>query len=116
MLEGVYQNHIIQTLDSMFPGCVVIKNDSGYRQGFPDLTVLYGPAWGVLEVKTSAKAKYQPNQEYYLELLNGMSFASVIYPEIEEEVLSALQSAFAPERQAFSPERQQGRVGQLQRR
>jgi hypothetical protein len=41
-----------------------------------------------------ASASRQPNQDYYVEQLDEMSFAAYIYPENEEEVLSALQQAF----------------------
>lgn len=80
----------------MFPGCVILKNDSGYQQGFPDLTILFGDRWAVLEVKPSEKAKEQPNQRYHVEMLSAMSFAAFIYPENEEAVLDALQQAFEP--------------------
>lgn len=93
MLESEYQGKLIKKLDRLFPGSVILKNDSAYRQGIPDLSIFHGPRWAMLEVKTSAKAPFQPNQEYYLDLLSGMSFASVIYPSIEREVLSALAEA-----------------------
>jgi hypothetical protein len=48
----------------------------------------------MLEVKASADAPEQPNQEYYVNSLDAMSFAAFIYPENEEEVLDDLQSAF----------------------
>ena len=47
-----------------------------------------------LEVKRSANAEKRPNQEYYVELMDGMSFSRFICPENKEEVLDALQSAF----------------------
>jgi len=79
----------------MFPGCVLLKNDSGYRQGIPDWTLFWGPYWAMLEIKDSATANTQPNQPYYVRKMNEMGFAAFIYPEIEEEVLAALQQAFA---------------------
>lgn len=97
MLESHYQNHIIGRLKKMFPGCLVLKNDSSYIQGIPDLSLYWGLMWAMLEVKTSASAKEQPNQRYYVEMLNEMSFAAFIYPEIEEEVLHELQQAFEPQ-------------------
>lgn len=79
----------------MFPGCVIVKNDAGYQQGFPDLTIFFGQYWATLEVKAEENAKEQPNQRYFITQLNEMSFAAFIYPENEAEVLGALQQAFA---------------------
>ncbi len=95
MTENQYQAKLIKKLKSMFPGCEILKNDSGYKQGIPDLTIFFGKCWAVLEVKASAIAQEQPNQPYYVKKLNKMSFASFIYPENEKEVLSALQKAFS---------------------
>ncbi len=95
MNEAAYQAKLIKKLKELFPGCVVLKNDSGYLQGVPDLSVFYGRNWAALEVKASAKAPTQPNQEYYVEEMNAMAFAAFIYPENEEEVLDAMEEAFA---------------------
>jgi hypothetical protein len=94
--ENQYQTKLIKKLEHTFPGCIVLKNDSGYRQGILDLTVLYGPRWASLEVKASADSNVQPNQEHYVRQFDEMSFAAFIYPENEAEVLSALQQAFEP--------------------
>jgi hypothetical protein len=96
--EGQYQSKIIKKLEDVFPGCTVIKVDAGYRQGFPDLLVLWGEYWAALEVKKSPSSTTQPNQDYYIEKLDNMSFAAYIYPEAEEEVLGALQQAFGSPR------------------
>jgi hypothetical protein len=77
----------------MFPGSIILKNDSGYRPGIPDLSIFHGPRWAMLEVKADEKKPFQPNQKHYLAKANAMSFASVIYPSIEEDVLSALAEA-----------------------
>lgn len=95
MTENAYQAQLIRKLKCMFPGCQVLKNDSQYVQGILDLTLLWGPYWAMLEVKASASATERPNQAYYVEQMNGMSFAAFIYPENETEVLTALQEAFA---------------------
>jgi len=94
MLERRYQAQLIKKLRRMFPGCVILKNDSSYMQGVPDLILLYENHWAMLEVKASANADQQPNQEYYVDQLNQMSFAAFIYPENEQEVFLALQLAF----------------------
>jgi len=91
MLENRYQSQLIDTLEELLPGCIILKNDSSYRQGIPDLLVLYGARWAALEVKSSENAKQRPNQEYFVTLMNEMSFSAFIYPENEGEVLYALQ-------------------------
>ena len=78
----------------MFPGCLVVKNDPGYIQGIPDLLILYNNKWAALECKKSAGAKKQPNQKYYVGLMDKMSFSRFIYPENKEEVLNDLQQTF----------------------
>lgn len=93
MLESAYQARLIKKIEDTLRGSFVLKNDTGHRQGVPDLTVFYGDRWGMLEVKTSFDADYQPNQEYYLNFFDKMSFAAMICPENEEEVLNALQDA-----------------------
>jgi hypothetical protein len=100
MRESQYQSQLIDVLHGMFPGCFVLKNDSGYRQGIPDLLVLYRDRWAALEVKGSENAPVQPNQEFYIYEMNEQSFAAFIYPENEREVLDALQRSFAMERTA----------------
>ncbi len=94
MRESVYQRNLKNILEEMFPGCFILKNDPEHFQGIPDLIILFGNKWAMLEVKQSSKAPKQPNQEYYLNLLNRMSFAAVIYPENEREVLNGLYEAF----------------------
>lgn len=93
-LENDYKSKLKKRIEERFPGCVVLKNDEQLMQGIPDMTILYGPRWAVLEVKRDKYAPFEPNQEYYLEYLNDMSFASVIFPAIEAEVLDAVQRAF----------------------
>ena len=91
--ENAYQPKLIKKLREMFPGCVILKNDSGYLQGVPDLSIFYGSRWAMLEVKKDANSPYEANQEYYLDLFDRMSFAARIDPSNEEEVLRALQYA-----------------------
>lgn len=94
MLESRYQSLLIKRLGALFPGCVILKNDTDYLQGFPDLTVLWRRYWAVLEVKPRLGAPYEPNQEWYIETLDAMSFSAMICPENEEEVLRDLAQAF----------------------
>jgi len=98
MREGAYQNYLIRTIKKMFPGCVVLKNDTDYQQGVPDLLVLYNGDWAMLEVKVSEKSPEQPNQHYWVQKFNDMSYAAFIYPAVEELVLNDLQLLFTSER------------------
>ena len=93
-LESQFQKELIDEIKERYPGCIAIKNDSGYIQGFPDWTILYKDKWAVLEAKKEKNAKKQPNQPYYVEKLDGMSFSRFVYPENKEEVLSELQKVF----------------------
>ena len=93
-LESLFQRLLIDELEEMFPGCVILKNDSSYRQGVPDLVVLYNDRWAMLECKKNSTSRSRPNQPYYVDMLNDMSFAAFIYPENKEEVLRDLQQAF----------------------
>jgi hypothetical protein len=98
MAENKYQARLIKRLEKLFPGCVILKNDSSYQQGILDLLILWNDRWASLEVKDSETSSMRPNQEYYIERLDNMSFAAKIFPENETEVLSALQQAFRPPR------------------
>lgn len=94
MLESRFQKKLIDELNKMFPGCIILKNDSSYIQGIPDLTIFYGKHWATLECKKSKNASLRPNQSYYVDKMNDMSFSAVICPENKEEVLDELQQAF----------------------
>lgn len=94
MKESKFQAELIAEIKQMFPGCFVLKNDAGYIQGIPDLTILYENKWATLECKKSKKANIQPNQKYYVALLNSKSFSAFIFPENKEEVLNELRVHF----------------------
>lgn len=94
MLESRFQANLIKELKRRFPGCIVIKNDSGYLQGIPDLLILFNDKWAALECKQFTGAKKQPNQEYYVDKMNKMSFSRFICPENKEAVLCDLQQSF----------------------
>ena len=96
-LESKFQKELMDTIKERYPGCVVLKNDSSYIQGFPDWTILYKDKWAVLEAKREKGAKKQPNQEYYVDVLNSMSFSRFVYPENEAQVLEDLHKIFGDE-------------------
>ncbi len=92
--EAAYQAKLIKKLESLFPGCYIRKNDPAETQGVPDILILFGSQWAQLEVKLSDTAHIQPNQSYYIDMFNEMSYASFINPQNESEVLYELQRAF----------------------
>lgn len=102
MLESKFQRELIDELNGMFPGALIYKNET--KQGLPDFTILYGKNWALLECKKSEDAKHRPNQDYYVDMANRMSFSRFIYPENKQEVLNELQQAFRTGGQACTPE------------
>jgi len=98
LLESKFQSELILDCEELFPGCIILKNDSNYIQGFPDLLILYKNKWAALECKKSAYDRHRPNQDYYIDILDKMSYASFIYPENKKEVLDELQQTLRPRR------------------
>lgn len=103
MKENKFQSQLIKDIKARFTGAIVLKNDANYIQGIPDLLILHNKKWAALECKQSAKAGHQPNQDYYVDKMNEMSFARFISPENKEEVLDELEKTFRPRRTARIP-------------
>lgn len=97
-LERDFQAKLIKDIKELLPGAIVLKNDPNYIQGIPDLLILYKDRWGSLECKRSPNEEPRPNQSYYVETMNKMSFSRFINPENKEEVLNDLQQAFGVRR------------------
>lgn len=92
--ENSFQSKLKKELKERYPGCIVTKLDSSDIQGIPDLLVLYKNKWATLENKRFKNAKKRPNQEYYVQVMDDMSFSRFIYPENKEQVLSELDNLF----------------------
>lgn len=90
-LESGFQDRLIESIKKKFPDCMIFKMDQ--IQGIPDLLILYKNRWATLECKRNKTASRQPNQEYYVRLMNDMSFSRFIYPENKEEILDELFEA-----------------------
>lgn len=98
MLENKFKTKLVKEIKELLPGCMVFHLDPTEVQGIPDLIVLYKNRWGALEGKKTESAIHQPNQDYYVDKMNDMSYAAFIYPENKEEVLHELQSALKSNR------------------
>lgn len=94
MLENRFKTDLIAEIEEMLPGCIAVHLDPNEIQGIPDLLILYRDRWAALEGKKSASASARPNQPYYVDLMDRMSFAAFIYPENKDEILDALYLHF----------------------
>ena len=90
MRETKFQSKLKEEIKTLLPGCIITKLDANDIQGIPDLLILYKNKWATLENKRSEKAHKQPNQEYYVNKMNDMSFSRFIYPENKDKVLNEL--------------------------
>ena len=94
-LEKDYQAQLIKRIKKTFPDAIVLKNDSSYTQGIPDLSILCKDKYAMLEVKRCKDAPRRPNQDYYLEKFGTMgAYASYIWPESEHIVMEELINYF----------------------
>lgn len=101
--ESKFEQELILELLKMFPGAVILKNDSSFFQGIPDRLILYRDRWAAFEVKSHPTARHQQNQDYYVEMFNRMSFAAFVYPQNKEWFLHELQQALRPRRRTRIP-------------
>lgn len=93
-LESGFQDRLVKKLKTILPGCMIFKMEQ--FQGIPDLLILYKDNWLSLECKKSINAHHRPNQDYYVDLMNSMSFSRFICPENEQEVLDEILQTFGP--------------------
>ena len=96
MRESDFQSNLKKKIKKRFPGSMILKNDPSHLEGVPDLLVLHQDKWAALECKNKSKAHKQPLQPYYISKMNDMSYASIVSPENEKEVLDELDELFNP--------------------
>lgn len=90
-LESKFQKEFTDALEEKFPGCLIIKGNSSYRQGLPDWLMLHQDNWAAFEIKRNKNAKRSDSQSYYVNKMNDMSYASFVDPENYREVISEVQ-------------------------
>lgn len=105
-LESKFQAELIKEIEALYPECLILKNDAQLRTGIPDLIILYKNKWVMLEVKAHRDAEKQPNQDWYIDKCDDMSFGAFIFPENKDEVLDAIQQTFRAARKARLLQRQ----------
>ena len=92
--EGKFKRYLIKKIERQYPGAIVLKNDAAFLQGIPDHLILYNEQWAAFEAKADLYSIKQKNQEYYVNLLNEMSYAVFVCPENEERFFDELQHTF----------------------
>lgn len=94
MNETKYRSQLEGTIKEILPACFIMRNDAKLIQGIPDIIVLHGTSWAMLEIKVSEDAPVQPNQPYYIDLFDRMGFSAFIFPENEWEILMEMVRYF----------------------
>ena len=77
--ESDFQANTIKKLKVMFPGAIITKLDASYILGIPEVLILWGQRWAVFEFKKYVHATKRQNPDSYVDRMNTMSFARVIY-------------------------------------
>lgn len=96
MLESKFQRSLIKKIQEHYPGAIILKNDANYIQGIPDWLVLEGRHWAAFDAKASRTAPRRPNQAFYINKMNLMSFADFVHPGNEEAFLNELFKTLRP--------------------
>ena len=92
--ESQFQHKVIKEIKKKYEDAIVMKLDANYKQGIPDFLILVRNKWATLEFKKFAEAKHRPNQDWYVDQMNRMSFSRFIFPENKDEVLRELFDFF----------------------
>lgn len=96
MLESPFKRQLIREILEQYPNAYIFKTNAGELQGVPDNLIINGDRWAMFEAKRSERAARRPNQEYYVDLFNQMSFAAFVYPQNKEWFLDELSQALRP--------------------
>lgn len=95
--EAVIQSAFMKRLEEIFPEMLWLKVDSTNRPGWPDVIFFVGHRYGVLEFKAERGSHRQPNQDYWVDRFNTMSYGRFVYPENVGEALDEILQTFRPE-------------------
>ena len=91
-LESGFERDTVKKIKERFPGSIVTKLNT--KQGIPDRLILFGGKWATLEFKREKNSPHRPNQDWYVDRMNDMSFSRFIYPENCDEVMRDLTTFF----------------------
>ena len=71
MLENKFKTKPIKEIRERLPGAIVLHINPP-PQGLPDPLVLNRERWAALEGYTETNSSHRPNQDYWIEKMNGM--------------------------------------------
>lgn len=98
-LETDFRDEFLEDIKDLFPGCMIFVMDPQiHGPGIPDRLVLYKDSWAALEFKRSLSAAKQKNQDWYVDVMNDMSFAAFVHPGNREEIINELCETFGARR------------------
>lgn len=89
-LESQFQSKIIKFLKSQ--GCIAwkLEQNATTSASRPDILFLKEGFWGAIEVKKSAKARFQPGQKQMIKKLNEWSWCKAVWPDNFEDIKNEL--------------------------
>ncbi len=99
-LESKFKTDLIKEIERLFPGAIVLKTNANQIQGMSDNIILFRNKWAAFDAKKDEDSPHQPNQDYYIGLLNEMSYAAFVHPKNKEDFLYDLQQTFRFSRRA----------------
>ena len=91
-LESNFERNLVKEIKKRFPEAIVTKLKD--TQGIPDRLILYRNKWASLECKREEHASHRPNQDWYVDRMNNMSFSRFVFPENKDEVMRDLTAFF----------------------
>ena len=94
--ESEFERRLIREIMKAYPGAIILKNNPNFMQGFPDRLILFEDRWAAFDAKAKKDSPHQPNQDYYIDLLDEMSLGMFVYPENARSFLNELQRTFRP--------------------
>lgn len=96
MLESKFKRDFQLKAMRRFDGLIFVNvTPQNNFWGIPDSYFFFGPNWGALESKRSSTASRRVHQEYYVNLLNSMSYARFLHPGNEKEILDEMEYLFS---------------------
>ncbi len=91
MAEASFQTKVVKWFRQKGCYVLVMSPRAGIPDGCPDVIALFdGGGWAALELKKSAKEKFQPLQKPTIAKLDKMYYSRAVYPENWIEVKKEL--------------------------